>query len=428
MSKATLTTALESISHQKSSQFFNSISVVFKELLDSSVSKTSIVRPFVKRLEKITFEYTGLSINLHVVNDRIPNGGITIPHIDKNHPLIQECFRHITNNSDSDNLLKDGNGIIRGMVDRDKSKVGGAFSKLKVDVTLTTGLFSPILAFTSGEVSAIFLHELGHIFTYFEYLGTNITTNYILQNASRALLGKREVVQKYKVVDNVEKSLSIKIDDKEALFKSTKESTVHLTMLREVLTKRHAELDSTTHDMTGWEMLADQFASRHGCGRDAVTSLDKMYRMGASSEYYGSGIFLLIEAAKLVEGLFIKIPYVLSTQGVTSVLAMLTSDPNERLYDKPRSRIIRIRRDMVSRLKVKGLDKEEKKSLLTSVTVIDNILDKMVERRDLLEYLWSTIIPKSKKDYKQLQFQQDIETLITSDLYVKAAKIETLST
>lgn len=421
MAKQSLTKSFEAIDVQRSSPLFKELSIHVQEYLDTPQPDRKTFALLGKRVSNSIKVHSGIKVKLDLSRDNIPNAYVLIPQIDRNHPLLVDYFREFSDNRDGLKLVRKGDGVFEGAIDRSKARVSGGFADFEVKMGITKGLLTE--RFSAGEVAGIILHELGHIFTYFEYLGTNITTNYVLQHVSRSLLDTRETRRKYQIIKEGSDALGIEIEDPDALIRSQNETVIQTVLLREVVNKRYSEMNSRTYDMTAWEMLSDQFATRHGAGRSLVTALDKMYRTYGAVEYKDTSGYLMVEAFKLL--LFIiSIPL---TFAIVPFLLLVVIDPNEDLYDKPKSRLLRIQRDMIDASKNRNVDVDYQKQLVQDIEVIDRVIEEMEERRTLLEMFWITLRPRTRHNYKQLRFQQELEMLVNNVLFVKSAKLKTLS-
>lgn len=421
MTKTSLSKSFEAIDVQRNSPLFKELSIHVQEYLDTPQADRKTFATFAKRAAASIKTHSGIKANISLSPNNIPNAYVLIPLIDRNHPLLVDYFREFSDNRDGLKLIRKNDGVFEGAIDRSKARVSGGFAEFEVKLGITKGLLTE--RFSAGEVAGIILHELGHIFTYFEYLGSNITANYVLQHVSRSLLGTRETKRKYQIIKEGSDALGIVIEDPEALMRTQNETVIQTVLLREVVKERYSEMNSRTYDMTAWEMLSDQFATRHGAGRSLVTALDKMYRTYGAAEYKNTSGYLMAEAFKLL--LFIiSIPL---TFAIVPFLLLVVIDPNEDLYDKPKSRLLRIQRDMIDASKNRDVEVSYQKQLVQDIEVIDRVIEEMEERRTLLEMFWITLRPKTRHNYKQLRFQQELEMLANNALFVKSAKLNTLS-
>lgn len=421
MSNQQLKASMEAINFQTQPLLLKELKIHIGDLINTVKPKTADYKATAALISQAIKKHTGMSVEITFIKSRHPNAFVTIPQIDRNHPLLTDFHRAVTGNRDGIKMVNKAGGVFSGAIDRDRSRVSGAFAEFPVGMGMTSAFLDT--DFTPDEVASVLLHELGHIFTYFEYLGTNITTDYVLQHVTRELLGTREIKRKYAVLQEGSDVLGITLQDPEALTRCENETTIQTVILREVMVKRQSELNSKIHDLTAWEMLADQFSTRHGAGRGLVTGLDKIYRRSHVDEYLSTGEFLATEALKLT--LFIvTTPLFL---GIPQFLTMFVFDPAEDLYDKPKSRIERIRRDLVSASKDRNADRDFLKQVVEDIEVMDTVLETMEERRSLIELFWLATRSKSRHNYKQLRFQQELEMLTNNALFVQSAKLKTLS-
>ena len=107
-------------------------------------------------------------------------------------------------------------------------------------------------------------------------------------------------------------------------------------------------------------------------------------------------------------------------------LTLIFLNTNEKLYDEPKERMERIRRDMVNELKRDKIDKDYRDQVLTDIEVIETITKEMNDKRSFLQFFHSTVYPKARHQYNQMRFQQDLEILTNNDVFVRAQKLKTL--
>lgn len=414
----TIQASMESINFQRQSLLLKELSMII-EKAQTSDNPSNALRN--SNMSKVIFDYTGIKVKTHIDRSPYINAYVMIPNIDRNHPVLVDFFREHFDGSDGFKMIKKNGGVLKGWVDREKSKIGGSFSEVEIKMGITQALLQSTF-FSAEEIASVVLHELGHIFTYFEYLGTGITTNYVLQTISRELMGTREIRRKYEIIKEGSKVLDIEIDDPEALIRARNETVIQTVVLSKVMQKRHSELGSKTYDYNAWEMLSDQFATRHGAGRHLVTALDSLHRLGGDTGHLSTKDYLANEALKILM-VMITGPFAL----LIIPMLLVFVDTNEDLYDGPKDRMERIRRDMVNAAKNRDLDKDYRSQLIEDIEVIENITKEMNNKRTFLQYFHSTVYAKGRHQYNQKLFQQELEMLTNNDVFVKAQKLKSLS-
>lgn len=412
---------LESIDHQTDGLLMSDITTFITEVTEAKKRDFNEVSAKVeKKIEKVVLDRTGLNINFEFKRCGYINAYVIPPQIDRNHPLLTD-FHRAMYESDGIRKVKDKKTVLSGSVDKKKAKVSGVFSDISVKVVitrelLTSGIFSP------DEMAAILIHELGHVFTYYEYLGFGMTTNYILHQASRELSSTNEHKRRVQIVKEGSKALGIDLDDPDMLVASQNDVVIQTVILRKAMEKRTSELNSGTYDLTAWEMMSDQFVARHGGGRSLVTGLDKLFRFSGDNAYSGSFAYHAMEVVKL---LFIIVATNILAPLVLITLLMFV-DTNEDLYDTAKARMERVKRDMQSSLKDRSLSKEVVNKTTEDLEVIENILSEMVERRTYLQFFWSTLRKKGRHNYQQTKFQQELEIMVNNEIFTRAAKLRTI--
>lgn len=414
-----LSRGFEAISYQGSSLLFKELTMAFTELTsDLPVTADKIKK---SPLEKVVKNRTGLNIRVKLDKSPHPNAYVYPPDIDKNNPIINDYWVKwgVVNSKDALKRLKKGQKVLEGTLDLKASTVSGVYSDEVATVCLTKGLLeSPI--FEPSEIAAIMLHELGHLFSYFEYLEFSLTTNVTLQAATQAYFDAEGTVRKHEIVSETQKALDIDLEDPDALIRVNNREVFQTILLREAIRQNKSTLGSGIYDYTAWEAASDQFATRHGAGRDLVTGLDKLNKMYGSPAHRSTMKHVIFNGVTLL--LFLAALGV----GFIPVLLILFINPAVKDYDPDRARLKRIRQEMIAGIKDPNLDSETKKQILVDVQAIDKIIELMKDRRSWLEFFHTSILPKGRKQYKQLEFQKDLEELVNNDLFLAAAKFETL--
>ena len=410
--------SLEAIAFQPNSIFFKELTLIFDGLskLDEPTKKDFKATG----IEKLVKDTLGIKIAVDIDPTPIPNAYVCPPQIDKNHPLIVNYMRYDKGSSDGLAGISVNGGILTGQIDLRTGYISGPIADIECDLFVTLGLLK-ISTFSAAERAAIFLHELGHINTYIEYLVHAVTANYVLQAVARGWAQTDVMVKRIQIVRDAEKALKLSQDDAETLAGNQSSEIVQTLLLSKAIEASRSELGSSIYDMRGWEALSDQFATRYGAGRDLATGLDKIMRIVGHSSYYGTATFMAIEAAKLTAWIGITFAGFIPL----SVL-ILMFNPNARLYDEPGERFTRIRGQLVEALKSKTISTKYRNSLLSDIEAIDQLLEPINDRRGILELFWTTIIPEGRRQYNQQQLQQDLEAMALNDLFTASAKLKSI--
>jgi hypothetical protein len=355
--------------------------------------------------------------------------------------------RHILGNDWGDFLsAKDGmkmiehageNNMSVGIVDLKRSRLSGDFSKYEVVINVDLMFFRGRFM-SASECAAVILHEIGHWFTYCELMDRVITGNMLLEGLNRVLAGgdasEKEIAIK-KVADIVEMDDLVFQD----LQKSTSDKAVITVFITHVGKKAASREGHSFYDSNTWEMLSDQFAARHGAGRHVVTALDKVFSRFGSRQRDGSFLYYFGEIMKLSSGLFFIATAAISLVNIHVVLASILllgysyfaitlayQEDGTPVYDKPKDRFLRVRRQLIEQVKNTNLSIEVVKSLAEDVKVIDEVISDYTERANWLESIDNFLFKSSRRRRDNTNLQRDIEKLAMNDLFLSAATLRTI--
>lgn len=373
----------------------------------------------------LVLRLTGINTSLKIADDWSVNAWIYPPAIDANHALLDDLRRdsgfmmeHIAKeNAQTFGQQK----YLIGTVDLDKSRVTGDFSKIHCPMEVTKGLLLHADA-TPEMITSAILHEIGHAFTYFEHYGRMTTFNGALHAAAERFVGADSREDKIKIINDIDGSFQTHTHDMDATLAIKSKQDFIVTYARIYLLERKSQLGSSMYDVTLWESLADQFAMRHGSGADSI-KLDALLNRSVFNTSYQSWITHIIMT--LLKSLLF---FTMLFFGAFGVLMILFINPSIRIYDEPRARMDRMRRDMVAGLKDPTLPKAAKAQIVQDLELSDEILAQFNDKRGLIELFYTSILPNGRRQVSQRAFQLQMEQLTTSELFVAAGKLGTLIT
>lgn len=419
MRNTQLRAAFEAITHQDG-LLFRELSAHIQDFMSAGNFTDRALRAY--PIEKTILTHLGLAIDLGMdeAQPYLPNAWVVPPQVNKNHPLVADFWRFAMSDKEGIAAIRASKGgFIEGSIDRVKSKVSGDFSKFVSDVRVTKGLFDTKVGMTAQEISAIILHECGHLFTYFECLADQITTNYQIHQITKQLIGTADIPVRIKILREAEATMDLKVDNIEATSRMNDKELVQTVLLEAKVRTHRSEFGSYYYDLRNWESLADQFAARHQCHLALATALDKMYRFAGHQSIMSTPRFLMSEVLKVtltVVGAFIAAPF---------IIFILIQDPFLDTYDRPAERVRRIREDLVSALRDPGLGEDKRKAILSDITAIDEILARLNDRTTLWEAVWKFLSPTIRGQQARVQDLKALEELANNELYVHAAALRT---
>lgn len=416
----------EAIAHQGRSPLFRDICLIFREIKELPRSALNATLLAKKGLKEVIAKHTGLNVPVKVSPDDFVNAWVYPPYIDANHALLagnkyERDNYWLLDYIDTQQSKAFGKSdSIFGTVDREKSRVSGDFTKIECPMYVTRGLISHPEA-TAEMITSVVLHELGHVFTYFEFMGRITTFNGALQAASEAFFKCETREDRLKVVRDVGDKFGVDNDDRDALMGSRSKDAFATVLARGYVIDRKSGMGSSVYDITLWESLSDQFSMRHGSGVDGVKMMDLLYRSGMHSSYQSMLGHLIFTLFKVV----MFICFTLFTFGLT--LLILFVNPAEKIYDEPRARMQRMRNDFVAGLKSPLLSKEEKAKIAEDVKDIDDIMKDLDDKRGLIELFYTSCTAEGRRQFSQMRFQQEVERLVSNDLLVSATRLSNLA-
>lgn len=419
----------ESIKYQENKACFNELVMLFRKLRDANNDGDKA--DYTNQIEAATLKHTGIKAKLTI--DEQSLGAYTlIPKLSKNHPLYSSIM--YLDGSDGLKIIRTAKKTVTGGIDYKRGMVNGVFSEVIADIHLPALDIHGHTSFSVEELTAIYLHEVGHSFTYFEYLSRTITTNQILSGVSKALDGSNTPEQREIVLREVAKQVNLANTDIDSLSKTTDKKVIEIVLLEGMRRGYASETGYDIYDIVSSEMLADQYAVRMGAGRYIVTGLDKLYKKYSNISYRSSVEYFFIEATKVTfiiaatvtAGFALQASVILYLAALTMISADASGTGMAARYDTVGRRFERVRADLVEQLKNKKLNKDVRDGLIDDIAVIDKIMAGIKDRRQWFGVLYDSITTNRRKNRDMKVLQYELERLVANDLFITASKFENI--
>lgn len=420
--KHNITMQTEAIAHQGKSLLFIELASLIGEARKTpkAEAKSNLLTKL--GMAEVITRHTGLKTTVNLEMAGFVNAWITPPYLDANHPVVDDLRRndgwiesHVAEES---NKFFGQKGQAIGSVDLEKSRLGGAFTKLECPITVTKGLLFHD-KFSNEAIAAVILHEIGHAFTAFEFLGRIMTFNGALQAASEQFLRANTRTDKLLVIQDTDKAFGVKTEDPELMAATKDKDVFQLAYARTYLLDRKSSLDSHIYDITLWESLADQFAMRHGAGKEAIFAIYEISKSVFSASYQSYLTHIIFTVIKIA--LFCLVLF----GGALVLLPLIFINPAKKIYDDPKARMQRMRNDLVAGLKDDRMDKEYRKGVVDDLKQIDELLKTVNDKRGVIEMFYTAVLPSGRRQYSQRAFQMEMERLTSNNLLVAAARLDT---
>ena len=436
--KRLLQKSLETIDFQKDN-FGGDIEAIVTKLIDEIKTGTSDAQLMkdasLKALEALIKKRLGLTVSIITNRDL---ASVMPFYSNKNHIFIHKYWRGNFDIPDQTKLLKESVGR-QGTVDLAKAKVGGIFSEYKVTVNLNFHLMVEPLNLTPAEITGVILHELGHAFGVCEYSDRLESINIALSNIATSVIDKKE--KDLKFVYRELKSVNDKVteQDVEELF-SENRVIAGTKWFSVIVGTVRSNLGNDAYDRTGFEYLADSFVTRFGYGKQAVIALDKLHTfMGdPAKSKLGDQIFQIISLLAFIY--YLAMITLMMTLGLGFItlglifsfffgLILFASGDNVRdmTYDDLKQRYIRVRNNLVERLKDREIEGDEAKVLLDDIEMIDAVIKETYNSSTVWNKLSNFIFKSNREAKNSIQEQQLLEELASNSLFIQAAKFNYLN-
>lgn len=401
----------ESIAFQNTT-FFDELTLAFDEVKNLKETDVGDSEP-IYRISKIIKNHTNLNITIDAENDYPPC--IDIPNIDRNNPLINAAQRAIVNSTDGLTMIESSNEVLHGTVNIKTAKVSGVFSDIKAKMYLGKA-FIQGNKYSSQELAAITLHEVGHLFTYFEFITRTVRTNQVLAGLSKILDGSENQEKREVALLSAKKALKLDKLDLSQL-KDVNTKTTQVVLIDALVKETRTELGYNLFAESSWEYLCDQFSARHGAGVHLATALSKIYKSHNNISYRSLAVYLAVEMIKVI--LIANLAFL----GILFLLVMFDSQDGGG-YDLPSARLKRIRDQATQYLKNKQISDVERRRILDEIESIDKLLAEMTNRKQLFTYIHEFFSKRTRDERAYRKLQYELEDIAMNDLYVKAAEFK----
>ncbi|AEH03510.1 virion structural protein [Pseudomonas phage PhiPA3] len=292
---------------------------------------------------------------------------------------------------------------------------GGAADDLIFEFNVSMGILGEKLGFTVREAAAVMIHEIGHTFNTFMYMGDYVWLNYYLTDGIEILQGKK--VNKYKLqildetwlLENIPEAMR-----EEFVNGRNDDATVRKAILSAwKKAPRHHLTNNPTTAMRREEQMADMFASRLGYGRDLVTGLHKMDR------------FFGVTGTNFWLGQTISLLFMITFAPLTALAILYADSPDEynfaARYDNPLERFTKMRRDIIAQMKRGAYPKAE---VERDVKAIDECLKDYSKNRSVFTALLEFFRPQLRREAQYTRHEENLEALANNDLFLQAFRLQ----
>lgn len=409
--------SLENINFADNKEFFNALVVEVKRL------RRDLKKVLPKRINpekpvdagyfgKIIKEHTKLNVPMTFLPVEYGyNAAVQPPQFDKNHPLYTPANKMYLSSKDSKDRLS--NGLVTGSVDLATGKVSGEWTKIEHWLYVTPMIVSTS-EFTDEELAGIILHEVGHLITYYVYLGRVLSLNHALHEINSRWNDSMSYDHKVNLIKHVNSSIDMMALDPDALAEVKGSQTVTTMVVSEFANAPISAHNTSSMDYRSWEALSDQYAMRNGAGLHIASGVAKLSRLNGNSSYWSDGRHFIMNIFSL-PFIVIGLPMV--------VLMMLMNKPYDT-YDPPGERLKRIRREAINAVKNTKMPKDVRRQYENDIDQMQKLIDETNDKDSWLMFTWKHVIPSVRREEKNAEILNQLELLANNELFVLANKLK----
>lgn len=368
-------------------------------------------------LRVLIFKETNISL-------KFDNGGpaVMLPFINKNHIFFdKELFQaleayQVFGDEQMRQLLKKRKNAmsVKGSVDLKNSKVDGVYSEITCDMYLPPYFFTNT-HFSVEEAAAVILHELGHVFTTFEFVTRFTSTNFALEVLSRAYDNAKTEEQKEAIFISFKNEGYLKARQADILKETKSKEDALIVFFDSQIENTISDLGASVYDVNGCEYLADQFATRHGAGVHLTTALTKYVPTeGRTPLTYiiSLAVFAVVGSVAGVVGTLLFF-----------VLGILVEDKRNDIYDNMYSRLNRIKHQIIQKIKEGQVPNKDLPTILKGIEVIEANMLKYKDDLDYMSKLAYIFRPSYRAAHNQEKLQKFLENMAYNPLFIEHKKL-----
>ena len=422
---------LEAISYQ-SDDFFKKLTKEFEKLIES---KYRDEKTFVQ-IEKMVKDRFGLKV--HIKTDIEYGTCVWIPSFHQNHIFIENALRENYRSYSEDireleklKRLKEFKEV--NTVNTKEARVSGLFSEIKSDINLNIEQLSGMMP---EEITAVYLHEVGHLFTWYENITRISTCNMVMLEAC-AMAEKNKPIEEKKIyIKEAEKTLNVKESQLNDILQVDDSKTVFTLFLSKINQESRSGMGSYFYDAVTCEQMADQFVSRLGGGRHLLTGLDHLNKKWGTkvNDYHDAWVSDIVSTLTLFGlGSLIGIilgtavsAFIVTTFFIPAFMILVTymvgTGKRDHTYDDDKVRLTRMRNDLIAILKTNPPE-NVKKHLIKEIELCDDVLVTYVDYKSMLIKVSDFIFKTNRNANKVYELQRDLEMINFNPLFVKSQKL-----
>lgn len=416
---------LEAIPHQGNTKF-EALTELFRTL--RSKSKREDRNDAMRAIMAWTSKTIGITVSFFDIGSISPQAWCRIPIVDRNHPYYNAFKTKNFNFKSKEELVSN---VSKGKfnlpsyeatIDLKNARVGGVYSEIEATIGLSRYFTDDSVKDGTNveESAAVYLHEVGHAFSLFLFMGRSYSTNIVLAQAQAALNGQTDTKVIKDILVATGNQLDIAKEDMASIAEVKDKVVRERLLVGAVSRKVFSTMGSWVYDRRAMEHFSDYFAFRMGAGVHIATVL---YR---DDEKLGRA-FKQASSIKFLSSAFEFMAYVVNPFNWINVLFLSWNGEvgtHRAIYGRDYERFDAILRQQLELIKEqygnKGYDDETRRVLLEQYEELLKMRNSYDESRSMTEWLndvWQS------KQFRISEEQRTLEKMNASALFAEVIKI-----
>jgi hypothetical protein len=416
----------ESIAFQTGA-FFKELTSTIKDLRASGLYKPEEMGKYAVRLEQCIYKHSGITTSIRFLAD-YDNDFVLIPALTKGHVLNSTDWAKFVEkhyNADVHSFLDLER---KGWIDPANSRVGGAFS----DIVFKTYLGNNDMIskkYTPEESASVVLHEVGHAYTFLQFLADTVIVDTVMQRTYQELMDGNPDKKVKMIVTKAADAMQIENRDwLQSITDGTDKDTAIKVLASAAFIEPRKMDNKRFFSQDACEELAEIFAIRHGAGRALMTMRSKTKYVSYSYHYLRDIAWGLLGAA--ITPLIPVIGLTIVCAFLFSIFSKLGSQLGFAVLAKEdvtsfKQTATKIRNQFVEQIKTTKLPKQELLEIIESINLTDKTIQGYVGdfEPDLMMRFLDMFRRGKMEARNSREYTDKLERLSANDLFVRAAEL-----
>jgi hypothetical protein len=422
-----LNIGMESIAFQ-SGAFFKALTLIIEDMRASGIHKVEELGKFAVRIDQCIYEHSGIMTTTRFLQN-YANDYICVPSVTRGNVLNSTGFNKFLKEKFNPEKMSFYNLERTGWIDPANARVSGAFSMVNFKMYL--GDMDMVSKhYTPEESASVILHEVGHAYTFLQFLADSVVVNTVLQRTYEELTNGTADKKVKLILTKAANDMNIEGREWLQAVSDTTDCDVAFRLLATAVNIEPRAMDNKRFfSQDACEELAEIFSIRHGAGRALLTMRSKS--VGRKINYTGLYMTaigfavagMLVAPLAPVAGFPMAAVGIMATlQTATNHVQAVSSLPDITSFKQSATKI---RNQFVEQIKTAKLPKEEIAAIVDSIELADKLIQGYSNDFDpgsLARFL--DMFRREKMDARSSrEYTDKLEVLVANDLFIRAAQL-----